>query len=58
MNIMKQAGYRTYWITNQQTLTKRNTMLTNFSEQMESRSTSITNVRRIPTVLTARCLSR
>lgn len=35
MNIMKQAGYRTYWITNQQTLTKRNTMLTNFSEQMD-----------------------
>jgi heptose-I-phosphate ethanolaminephosphotransferase len=35
MSIMKQAGYRTYWITNQQTLTKRNTMLTNFSEQMD-----------------------
>jgi heptose-I-phosphate ethanolaminephosphotransferase len=35
MGIMKQAGYRTYWITNQQTLTKRNTMLTNFSEQMD-----------------------
>jgi len=35
MNIMKQAGYRTYWITNQQTLTKRNTMLTNFSKQMD-----------------------
>ena len=31
MNIMKQAGYRTYWITNQQTMTQRNTMLTNFS---------------------------
>ena len=35
MAMMKQAGYRTYWITNQQTLTKRNTMLTNFSEQMD-----------------------
>jgi heptose-I-phosphate ethanolaminephosphotransferase len=35
MNIMKQAGYKTYWITNQQTLTKRNTMLTNFSEQTD-----------------------
>jgi heptose-I-phosphate ethanolaminephosphotransferase len=35
MAIMKQAGYKTYWITNQQTLTKRNTMLTNFSEQMD-----------------------
>lgn len=35
LNLMKQAGYRTYWITNQQTLTKRNTMLTNFSEQMD-----------------------
>ena len=35
MKIMKQAGYKTYWITNQQTLTKRNTMLTSFSEQMD-----------------------
>jgi len=35
MNIMKQAGYKTYWITNQQTLTMRNTMLTNFSEQAD-----------------------
>jgi len=32
INIMKQAGYETYWITNQQTQTKRNTMLTTFSE--------------------------
>ena len=29
MNGMKQAGYKTFWITNQQTLTQRNTMLTN-----------------------------
>ncbi len=29
---MKQAGYKTYWITNQQTMTKRNTMLTTFSQ--------------------------
>lgn len=32
LNIMKQAGYKTYWITNQQTQTKRNTMLTTFSQ--------------------------
>ena len=37
MGIMKQSGYKTYWITNQQTLTKRNTMLTSFSEQMDER---------------------
>ena len=30
--LMKQAGYHTYWISNQQTLTKRNTMLTAFSK--------------------------
>lgn len=35
MNLMKQAGYKTFWITNQQTLTGRNTMLTNFSKQMD-----------------------
>jgi len=35
MNIMKQAGYKTYWITNQQTQTKRNTMLTTFSKQAD-----------------------
>lgn len=35
INLMKQAGYRTYWITNQQTMTKRNTMLTTFSEQAD-----------------------
>jgi heptose-I-phosphate ethanolaminephosphotransferase len=35
MNMMKQAGYKTFWITNQQTLTKRNTMLTTFSKQMD-----------------------
>ncbi|MFY9075088.1 phosphoethanolamine transferase CptA [Malaciobacter mytili] len=32
LNIMKQAGYKTYWITNQQTQTQRNTMLTTFSK--------------------------
>jgi heptose-I-phosphate ethanolaminephosphotransferase len=37
MSIMKQAGYKTYWVTNQQTLTKRNTMLTSFSEQMDEK---------------------
>ncbi|MFO6427989.1 hypothetical protein ACLBOM_34695 [Escherichia coli] len=30
MNMMKQAGYKTFWITNQQTMTARNTMLTVF----------------------------
>lgn len=33
--MMKQAGYKTYWITNQQTLTKRNTLLTTFSKQTD-----------------------
>lgn len=35
VSMMKQAGYKTYWITNQQTMTKRNTMLTTFSEQAD-----------------------
>ncbi|AOR60170.1 phosphoethanolamine transferase CptA [Pectobacterium parmentieri] len=35
MNMMKQAGYKTFWITNQQTMTKRNTMLTVFSQQTD-----------------------
>ena len=35
VNLMKQAGYKTYWITNQQTITKRNTMLTTFSKQAD-----------------------
>ncbi len=35
INMMKQAGYKTYWITNQQTMSKRNTMLTTFSEQAD-----------------------
>lgn len=35
MNIMKQAGFKTFWITNQQTLTHRNTMLTTFSKQAD-----------------------
>lgn len=32
LNIMKQAGFETFWITNQQTQTKRNTLLTTFSK--------------------------
>jgi heptose-I-phosphate ethanolaminephosphotransferase len=32
VNLMKQAGYKTFWITNQQTMTKRNTLLTAFSQ--------------------------
>ncbi|KPD03562.1 phosphoethanolamine transferase CptA [Moellerella wisconsensis] len=35
MNIMKQAGFKTFWITNQQTMTERNTMLTAFSRQTD-----------------------
>jgi len=35
LNMMKQAGYKTFWITNQQTLTERNTMLTTFSKQAD-----------------------
>lgn len=35
MNMMQQAGYKSYWITNQQTMTKRNTMLTTFSKQTD-----------------------
>jgi len=35
LHLMKQAGYKTYWITNQQTLTARNTLLTSFSKQAD-----------------------
>ncbi len=35
LNMMKQAGYKTFWITNQQTMTARNTMLTTFSQQAD-----------------------
>ena len=35
VSMMKQAGYKTWWITNQQTMTKRNTMLTTFSQQAD-----------------------
>ena len=35
VSVMKQAGYKTFWVTNQQTMTKRNTMLTTFSEQAD-----------------------
>ena len=35
INVMKQAGYKTFWITNQQTMTKRNTMLTTFSQMAD-----------------------
>jgi heptose-I-phosphate ethanolaminephosphotransferase len=35
INLMEQAGYKSYWITNQQTMTKRNTMLTTFSKQAD-----------------------
>ena len=35
VNLMKQAGYKTFWITNQQTMTERNTMLTTFSKHAD-----------------------
>jgi heptose-I-phosphate ethanolaminephosphotransferase len=35
IDVMKQAGYKTYWITNQQTQTQRNTLLTAFSKQAD-----------------------
>lgn len=35
INLMNQAGYKTFWITNQQTMTKRNTMLTTFSQMAD-----------------------
>jgi heptose-I-phosphate ethanolaminephosphotransferase len=35
---MKQAGYKSFWITNQQTMTKRNTMLTLFSKQADEQA--------------------
>jgi heptose-I-phosphate ethanolaminephosphotransferase len=35
MNLMRQAGYKTFWITNQQTMTQRNTLLTQFAEQAD-----------------------
>ncbi|OCG07906.1 hypothetical protein A9G13_06775 [Gilliamella sp. wkB178] len=35
IHLMHQAGYKTFWITNQQTMTARNTMLTMFSQQTD-----------------------
>ncbi|ECA5251904.1 phosphoethanolamine transferase CptA [Salmonella enterica] len=35
INIMRQVGYKSFWITNQQTMTRRNTMLMTFSEQTD-----------------------
>jgi heptose-I-phosphate ethanolaminephosphotransferase len=35
INLMEQAGYKTFWITNQQTMTQRNTLLTTFSQQTD-----------------------
>lgn len=37
VTLMKKAGFKTYWITNQQTLTKRNTMLTAFAKLCDER---------------------
>jgi len=36
MSILKQAGYKIYWVSNQQTLTTRNTMLTSFAKQADA----------------------
>jgi len=35
MNLMKQAGYKTFWLTNQQTMSNFNTLLTSFSKQAD-----------------------
>ncbi|MBV1875935.1 MAG: phosphoethanolamine transferase CptA [Cycloclasticus sp.] len=35
INMMRQAGYKSHWITNQQTQTKRNTLLLTFSQQAD-----------------------
>ncbi len=37
LTMMKKAGFKTYWITNQQTLTQRNTMLTAFARLCDER---------------------
>lgn len=37
VSLMKQAGYRTYWITNQLTVAKNNTILTSFSQQADQK---------------------
>ncbi|HCS27448.1 MAG TPA: hypothetical protein DIW43_08330, partial [Spongiibacteraceae bacterium] len=44
INVMQQAGYQVTWITNQQTQTKRNTMLTTLS-QMADRQVYLNNNR-------------
>jgi heptose-I-phosphate ethanolaminephosphotransferase len=35
MNLMKQAGYKTFWVTNQQTMSVGNIMMTFFSQQAD-----------------------
>lgn len=45
LGLMKQAGYKIYWISNQQTLTGRNTMLTSFS-QLADEQIYLNNTRR------------
>ncbi len=35
VSMMKQAGYKTFWISNQQSLTSRNTILTSFAKQAD-----------------------
>jgi heptose-I-phosphate ethanolaminephosphotransferase len=45
MNLMREAGYKTFWITNQQTMTQRNTLLTLFAEQAD-RTVYLNNNRR------------
>ena len=38
LNLMRQAGYKSFWITNQQTMTKRNTLLTSFAQQADEQA--------------------
>lgn len=45
ITMMEKAGFKTFWITNQQTLTQRNTMLTAFAK-LTNGSTFLNNNRR------------
>jgi hypothetical protein len=58
VSMMKQAGYKTFWITNQQTMTKRNTMLTTFSEQADEQVYLNNNRNQNAASTTATCWSR
>ena len=58
MNMMKQAGYKTFWITNQQTMTARNTMLTVFSKQTDKQFYMNQQRTQVHANMTATCWHR